>query len=111
MGYSEVPVVITIVALLVALLLPSLAGAKDAAYIALCQSNMRQLSMQALGVYAGDYNDTIVPSIGKCENNLRYNNYLSVSLASTTLGWSQFNGWSVDMWELLDSTRPTNVWG
>jgi prepilin-type N-terminal cleavage/methylation domain-containing protein len=52
----ELLVVIAIIALLAALLLPALAGAKRRAKLAQCQGNFHQVSV-ACYVYANDYND------------------------------------------------------
>lgn len=56
----ELLVCISIIALLVGLLLPSLAGGRDAARTATCLSNQRQLAT-AWSNYAGDYNDRAMP--------------------------------------------------
>ena len=50
----ELLVVVSIIALLVAILLPSLRAARESARRAACLSNLRQLSMGALA-YAGDF--------------------------------------------------------
>lgn len=56
----ELLVVIAIVALLVGLLLPGLAKARDAARLSVCESNLRQLGT-AWALYAGDYHDRAMP--------------------------------------------------
>jgi prepilin-type N-terminal cleavage/methylation domain-containing protein len=50
----ELLVVISIIALLIALLLPALGAARDAARVALCLSNIRQISL-GINTYATDY--------------------------------------------------------
>ncbi len=52
----ELLVVISIVALLIALLLPALRKAKDAANLVACKSNQRQIGLY-MHMYAGDHND------------------------------------------------------
>jgi prepilin-type processing-associated H-X9-DG protein/prepilin-type N-terminal cleavage/methylation domain-containing protein len=52
----ELLVVVSIIALLIAILLPSLRGARDQAKAAACLSNMRQMGIAA-GMYADENND------------------------------------------------------
>lgn len=59
----ELLVVIAIIALLTALLLPSLVGAREQARSTWCQNNQRQLSI-ALMSYAGDHEDAFPPNMG-----------------------------------------------
>lgn len=57
----ELLIVIGVIAILVALLVPSLSGARSRARSVLCQSNLRGLS-SAMHVYSGGAEDLIVPS-------------------------------------------------
>ncbi len=52
----ELLVVISIIALLIALLLPAVKRAKDSAQLAICNNNLRQLTIAVLA-YAGDHQD------------------------------------------------------
>ena len=56
----ELLVVISVIALLIGLLLPSLAGARDAARSTLCASNVRQMAT-ATHLYAHDHRGTLFP--------------------------------------------------
>jgi prepilin-type N-terminal cleavage/methylation domain-containing protein len=56
----ELLVVIAVIALLVGILLPSLAGARDAARTVKCLSNQKQL-ITAWTLYAGDFKDRAMP--------------------------------------------------
>lgn len=53
----ELLVVIAIIALLLAILMPALSHAKEAAYVALCASNLRQVNIAMQG-YLHDHRDT-----------------------------------------------------
>jgi prepilin-type N-terminal cleavage/methylation domain-containing protein len=57
----ELLVVIAIIAILAALLLPALNGAKERAYAYQCMNNVRQLNLAWRG-YAEDSNDRLVPN-------------------------------------------------
>ncbi len=59
----ELLVVIAIIALLVGLLLPALAKAREAGRLAVCMSNTRQMVIAVNG-YAGDYKDRVWPAEG-----------------------------------------------
>ncbi len=56
----ELLVVVAIIALLIAILLPSLSGAREQTRTVVCLSNMRQLS-HGWHMYADDNNDTCLP--------------------------------------------------
>ncbi len=56
----ELLVVISIVALLVAMLLPALNKAREAANQVTCMSNLRQIGM-AFGIYANEYDNYVLP--------------------------------------------------
>ncbi|MBX3357981.1 MAG: type II secretion system protein [Phycisphaeraceae bacterium] len=66
----ELLVTIAIVALLVSLLLPSLAGAREAARSGVCASNLRQI-MTASDLYASDHADHMPPGAADFLVNLQ----------------------------------------
>ena len=67
----ELLVVIAIIAILSAILLPALAGAKDKAKNITCVSNLRQI-MQAVSLYADDNEDLLVPAEYNAGNGAPY---------------------------------------
>lgn len=73
-GFSlvELLVVVAIIALLVAILLPSLAGARAAAKTGVCQANYQQIGV-AYNTYASDFQDRIASFTWKA--NVAYSNY------------------------------------
>jgi prepilin-type N-terminal cleavage/methylation domain-containing protein/prepilin-type processing-associated H-X9-DG protein len=65
----ELLVVVAVVALLVAILLPSLAGARGAGQLSACASNLRQLTI-ADDLYAGDHGEHYAPGAADLLSNL-----------------------------------------
>jgi len=98
-GFSllELLVSIAIVAILLSMLIPLLARARDTAYKAVCSNNLRQMSVGWLG-YVQDHNDTFpAPS----------------ALPEWTYGGVRFQTMAggvagVDLSPVLDTTRPIN---
>jgi prepilin-type N-terminal cleavage/methylation domain-containing protein/prepilin-type processing-associated H-X9-DG protein len=72
----ELLVVIAIIAILAAMLLPSLARAKDQAKLTQCLSNMKQLQL-CYGMYVGDYNDRLPPNESEAAFDTTTNSWIS----------------------------------
>ena len=83
----ELLVVIAIIAILAALLLPSLSKAKGAALSIRCNSNLGQLQKAWL-IYADDHNDRLVP------NWLTYSDPDWTTSSSTTNSWVCRTAWN-----------------
>lgn len=66
----ELLVVIAVIAILVGLLAPTLAGARSAARLVACQSNVRQLGL-AWTMYASDHHDRAMPMAYTSESDTR----------------------------------------
>lgn len=103
----ELLVVISIISMLVAILLPALSAARDAAYSMVCLNNQRQIGM-AIFTYANENNDYMVPAKthedwntlppGPNDSNSKYmwpavliqKQYLPGDQAADSSGWSVF---------------------
>ena len=97
----ELLVVVAIIAILAALLLPSLQNARELARKTLCASNVRQIGM-AFNMYADD-NDGYLPvywGSGTFGNGDYYTNALVYG------GYLPDTGWGVENW----GTIQTGVW-
>jgi prepilin-type N-terminal cleavage/methylation domain-containing protein/prepilin-type processing-associated H-X9-DG protein len=88
----ELLVVIGIIALLIAILLPSLAQAREAARRAACLSNLRQVGM-AMRFYAGDNRDQV--PLGYRAGRKQFNSMVFSSTASKLVlfGWLYSGGY------------------
>ena len=83
----ELLVVIAIIAILAALLLPTVSGAKAKANVARCQSNLREIDL-ALGMYAADHGCYPPDFVGSppWTNNFAY--WLTLIEPYTQAGWT-----------------------
>jgi len=111
----ELLVVIAIIAILAALLLPSLRGAKETAHRISCVSWMRQLALAAVG-YAGDNNDYSLPtsSDGCWFQNSALDTYLGIGIYNDAAGncwWPKSGICPNATYALKDSTAHCDVNG
>jgi prepilin-type N-terminal cleavage/methylation domain-containing protein/prepilin-type processing-associated H-X9-DG protein len=83
----ELLVVIGIIALLIGILLPALAKAREQGNIVKCQSNLRQIG-QAISIYEADFSGALPPS--NCYVGLAINNNVQSPLTPTSgyVHWS-----------------------
>ena len=82
--------VISIIALLVALLLPALKEARETARIVVCSTNQRNLFL-AMSIYGGDHKGWLMPVYHNRENSF------SQPRTNGQPGWWQFGNW-YDQW-------------
>jgi prepilin-type N-terminal cleavage/methylation domain-containing protein/prepilin-type processing-associated H-X9-DG protein len=102
----ELLVVISIIALLISLLLPSLSGARDAARVQMCGNNMKQIATSGVGVYAADNKGYLTPAAGQNPARTGVRNvYWSADLSSNVANMTLNN---VEIWELLDNSASTS---
>ncbi len=79
----ELLVVIGIIAVLISILLPSLARARQQAVSAQCMSNLRQVG-QAIQMYANEYKGWLPPGQGASTGNATIEKFLDYSSVSAT---------------------------
>ncbi len=83
MGFTliELLVVVAIIALLIAILLPSLARARDQAKSTRCQAQLHGIAVGSL-IYSADFDGSIVPYLGGNSNWLYGNNFSTAPATS-----------------------------
>ncbi len=102
----ELLVVISIISILLALTLPSLSGARDAARVQMCGNNMKQIASMGVGVYAADNKGYLTPAAGQNPSRTGVGNvYWATDLSSNVADMAVNN---VEIWELLDNTASTS---
>lgn len=83
---TELLLVIGIIALLIALLLPALASAREQARALQCASNMRQMS-NIWYIYSQD-NDGTYPQVGNCHNCRAWGSFLAPYIDGMRQSWT-----------------------
>ena len=74
----ELLVVVSIIALLVSILLPSLSDARDQARRVVCMSNQHQLGLGSVA-YSADWDDWLVPAVGRPDEVQEYSNAIPIN--------------------------------
>ena len=111
----ELLVVVAIIAILAAILLPSLGTARDSARTAQCQSNLRQFGI-AWQMYASDFSEYELNRY-QSETMLTINHYLSgkaVFLCPSTQKYAWAYGTSIPScytWCCEGATSRSDIWG
>lgn len=92
----ELLVVIAVLTILAGLLLPALNQAKQAAYVIVCQNNLKQLGIFGM-TYSSDWNG-VLPHSGGDPAATSLNKYNELSVDE----WMEKTGWYKDYWQGKD---------
>lgn len=110
----ELLVVVAIIAVLAALLLPALRGARDRSKVAVCSSNMRQINA-ALALYLDDCDQYYPPAAYIVWPAYYWQEYLTAYVLPNAIGKWRIpdpNGWvwpSGGQWQNLQSIRNQSI--